>query len=118
MNERKHPTQRSSPAGAPAGLVRLFGELDLDTGRAAELDAALQRAVTDPDGPREITADVSGLAFCDSTGLNILLRAQLAALAHGHTLRLQGPTLQLLRLLQRTGALTLFTLDPPPPATA
>ncbi|MGW6841259.1 STAS domain-containing protein [Streptomyces sp. NPDC054958] len=118
MNEHNHPTRPASgPADAPPGLVRLFGELDLDTGRAAAIDAALQRAVTDPASPREITADVSGLAFCDSTGLSILLRAQLAAVTHGRTLRLQGPTAQLLRLLERTGALTLFT-QPPPPAAA
>ncbi|MCX5071046.1 STAS domain-containing protein [Streptomyces sp. NBC_00513] len=95
-------------------LVRVRGELDLDTGRAAELDAALRRAVTDPDNPAEITVDVSELMFCDSTGLNILLNAQLAALSHGRTLRLRAPNPQLVKLLHRTGALPLFTLDPPP----
>ncbi|MGW7348009.1 STAS domain-containing protein [Streptomyces sp. NPDC054854] len=119
MNEHHHPTRSASgPADTPPGLVRLFGELDQDTGRSAAIDAALQHAVTHPDSPREITADVSGLAFCDSTGLNILLRAQLAATTHGRTLRLQGPTRQLHRLLERTGALTLFTLDPTPPTAA
>ncbi|MGW7348137.1 STAS domain-containing protein [Streptomyces sp. NPDC054854] len=78
-------------------LVFVTGELDLDSGRAAAADAALQRAVTDPASPPEITADVSGLAFCDCTGLNILLRAQLAALSHGRTLRLQGANPQLVR---------------------
>ncbi|MFD9381308.1 STAS domain-containing protein [Streptomyces sp. NPDC059999] len=95
-------------------LVRVRGELDLDTGRAAELDAALRRAVTNPDNPTEITVDVSELTFCDSTGLNILLHAQLAALSHSRTLRLQTPNPQLLELLHRTGALPLFTLDPSP----
>ncbi|MGW6870403.1 STAS domain-containing protein [Streptomyces sp. NPDC054901] len=119
MNEHHHPTRSASgPADTPPGLVRLFGELDQDTGRSAAIDTALQQAVTHPDSPREITADVSGLAFCDSTGLNILLRAHLAAGAHDRTLRLQGPTRQLLRLLERTGALTLFTLDPTPPTAA
>ncbi|MFD5933051.1 STAS domain-containing protein [Streptomyces sp. NPDC060333] len=97
-------------------LVRVRGELDLDTGRAAALDAALRRAVTDPDNPTEITVDVSELMFCDSTGLNILLNAQLAALSHGRTLRLRAPNPQLVKLLHRTGALPLFTLDPPPAA--
>ncbi|MDX2394135.1 STAS domain-containing protein [Streptomyces sp. DK15] len=112
MNEQHHPTRSASgPADTPPGLVRLFGQLDQDTGRSAAIDAALQHAVTHPDSPRKITADVSGLAFCDSTGLNILLRAQLAATTHGRTLRL-------LRLLERTGALTLFTLHPTPPTAA
>ncbi|MFD3762715.1 STAS domain-containing protein [Streptomyces sp. NPDC058622] len=80
----------------------------------AVLDAALQRGVTDPGSPAEITVDVSGLGFCDSAGLNVLLRAQLTALSHGRTLRLHGPNPQLLKLLKRTGALALFDLGPPP----
>ncbi|MGW7315768.1 STAS domain-containing protein [Streptomyces sp. NPDC054854] len=119
MNEHHHPTRSASGAAdTPPGLVHLSGELDQDTGRGAAIDAALQDAVAHPDSPREFTADVSGLAFCDSTGLNILLRAHLAAHTHGRTLRLQGPTRQLLRLLERTGALTLFTLDPTLPTAA
>ncbi|MFD9381078.1 STAS domain-containing protein [Streptomyces sp. NPDC059999] len=111
-----HRSLRSEPVDARPDLVRVRGELDLDTGRAAQLDAALRRAIADPDNPTAITVDVSELAFCDSTGLNILLHAQLAALSHGRTLRLQAPNPQLVKLLHRTGALPLFTLDPPPAA--
>ncbi|MFD5892283.1 STAS domain-containing protein [Streptomyces sp. NPDC060334] len=100
---------------APLCLVRVAGDLDLDADRAA-LDAALRRAVADPDSPTLITVDVSELVFCDSTGLNILLRAQLAALTHGRTIQLRSPNRQLLRLLHRTGAIALFTLDTPPAA--
>ncbi|MFD5934819.1 STAS domain-containing protein [Streptomyces sp. NPDC060333] len=96
------------PAERP-DLISVTGELDLDTDHAAALDAALRRAVTDPANPAKITFDVSGLAFCDSTGLNILIRSQLTAL----TLHLHAPNPQLLKLLHRTGALTLFTLDTP-----
>ncbi|MCX5078628.1 STAS domain-containing protein [Streptomyces sp. NBC_00513] len=116
MTDHDQPSQRPEPRDARPDLVRVRGELDLDTGRAAELDAALRRAITDPDNPAEITVDVSELMFCDSTGLNILLHAQLAALSHGRTLRLRAPNPQLVRLLHRAGALTLFTLDPPPAA--
>lgn len=114
MSEHDHPSPHPAPERPRPALVRVRGELDLDAGRAAELDAALRHAITDPDGAAEITVDVSQLAFCDSTGLNILLRAQSAALAHGRTLRLQAPNPQLLRLLHRTGALSHFPLDPPP----
>ncbi|WP_392895530.1 STAS domain-containing protein [Streptomyces sp. LN699] len=113
MTDHDHPSLRPVPVHARPDLVRVRGELDLDTGRAAELDAALRRSVTNPDNPTEITVDVSELTFCDSTGLNILLHAQLAALSHSRTLRLQTPNPQLLKLLHRTGALPLFTLDPP-----
>ncbi|MCY0922109.1 STAS domain-containing protein [Streptomyces sp. H27-G5] len=110
MTEHDHPSQTPVPAERP-DLIRVTGELDLDTDHAAALDAALRRAVTDPTNPAKITVDVSGLAFCDSTGLDILIRAQLTALTHGRTLHLQAPNPQ---LLHRTGALTLFTCDTPP----
>ncbi|MFJ5811124.1 STAS domain-containing protein [Streptomyces sp. NPDC093093] len=116
MTDHDQPSQRPEPVDARSDLVRVPGELDLDAGRAAELDAALRRALADPGNPAEITVDVSELTFCDSTGLNILLHAQLAALSHGRTLRLRAPNPQLVRLLRRTGALPLFTLDPPPGA--
>ncbi|MGW6834852.1 STAS domain-containing protein [Streptomyces sp. NPDC054949] len=79
VTEHDHPSQTPVPAER-ADLIRVTGELDLDTDHAAALDAALRRAVTDPANPAKITVDVSGLAFCDSTGLNILIRAQLTAL--------------------------------------
>ncbi|MCY0953175.1 STAS domain-containing protein [Streptomyces sp. H27-S2] len=116
-HDHDHPSQRPVPADRP-DLVYVSGELDLDSGRAAAIDAALRRAVIDPGGPAEITVDVGGLGFCDSTGLNILLRAQLTALSHGRTLRLRAANPQLVKLLHRTGALALFTLDPLPAAPA
>ncbi|MFF4324499.1 STAS domain-containing protein [Streptomyces sp. NPDC001568] len=100
----QHPSPPDLPAAPPTGVViSVAGELDIDTDRTAALDATLQRAVTDPASPREITVDVSGLGFCDSAGLNVLLRAQLTAHAHGRTLRLHGPNPQLHHLLHRTG---------------
>ncbi|MFJ5811479.1 STAS domain-containing protein [Streptomyces sp. NPDC093093] len=114
MTDHDQPSQRPAPVDSRPDLIRVTGELDLDTDHAAALDAALRRAVTDPTNPAKIAVDVSGLAFCDSTGLNILIRAQLTALTHGRTLHLQAPNPQLLKLLHRTGALTLFTCDTPP----
>ncbi|MFD3330018.1 STAS domain-containing protein [Streptomyces sp. NPDC058701] len=110
----QHPSPTAVPATRPAVVVSVAGELDMDVDRTAALDAALQRAITDPGSPPEITIDVSGLGFCDSAGLNVLLRAQLTALSHGRTLRLRGPNPQLLNLLHRTGALTLFDVGLPP----
>ncbi|GGZ99947.1 hypothetical protein GCM10010371_69060 [Streptomyces subrutilus] len=87
------------------GLIRVSVELDLDARSGAELDTVLRGAAVDPGSPSEVAVDVGGLAVCDSTGLNILLRARGAAVAHGRTLRLKGSNLQLLGLLSRTGAL-------------
>ncbi|MFJ1869464.1 STAS domain-containing protein [Streptomyces sp. NPDC088097] len=114
MNDHDHPPQPFGPEAEH--VLRLArGELGLDSGRAVGIDTALRRAVTHPHST-VITVDVSELAFCDSSGLNILLRARLTALTHGHTLHLKAPTPQLLRLLDRTGTSTLFILDTPPPA--
>ncbi|MFD3876004.1 STAS domain-containing protein [Streptomyces sp. NPDC058623] len=123
MTDHDQPARHPSPAAVPSArpavvVVSVAGELDMDADRTAELDAALQRAATDPGSPAEITVDVSGLGFCDSAGLNVLLRAQLTALAHGRTIRLRGPNPQLLNLLKRTGALTLLDHEPPPPTAA
>ncbi|MFD3781461.1 STAS domain-containing protein [Streptomyces sp. NPDC058612] len=86
----------------------------MDADRTALLNAALQRAVTNPGGPTVITNDVSELGFCDSNGINVLLRAQLTAITHSRTLRLRGPNSQLLKPLNRTGPLTLFRFAPSP----
>lgn len=123
MTDHDQPAQHPSPAAVSAAppavvVVSVAGELDINTDRTAALDAALQRSVTGPHSPPEITVDVSGLGFCGSAGLNVLLRAQLTALSHGRTLHLHGPNPQLLSLLHRTGALTLFNHKPPPPAVA
>ncbi|MGW6691115.1 STAS domain-containing protein [Streptomyces sp. NPDC054961] len=95
-------------------MVRLSGEMDIT--RASEVRTVLLHAVTRPDGPAEIVIDLSDLTFCDSSGLNALLRARLEAVESGHTLRLAAPTHQMLRLLELTGTLQLFPIDPAPPA--
>ncbi|MFD9380836.1 hypothetical protein ACFWBH_35900 [Streptomyces sp. NPDC059999] len=89
--------------------------MDLDADRAA-LAAALRRAVTDPYSPTLITVDVGELVFCDSTGLNILLRAQLAALTHGRCGAGAAAIGGWANVAGWCGAIALFTLDTPPAA--
>lgn len=106
------------PAGPPppageAVVVRLSGEMDL--GRVDEVRALLLEAATRPGGPADIVVDLGGLTFCDSAGLNLLLRARLQAVASGRTLRLAAPSAQMLRLLEITGTLPLFPIDTVPP---
>ncbi|MGW6864814.1 STAS domain-containing protein [Streptomyces sp. NPDC054901] len=93
-------------------VVQVAGEMDLDHARhlRAELEAALGRA------REEVVVDLSGLAFCDSSGLNALLAARLQAEELGRVLRLAGPSRQMLRLLEMTGARELFRIDAQPPA--
>ncbi|MGW4806861.1 STAS domain-containing protein [Kitasatospora sp. NPDC004272] len=87
-----------SPGGAL--VVRPEGELDHDS--VGPLREALERAVADP--PGRLVVDCGGLGFCDSTGLNLLLRAHAAALRAGLPLLLAAPGPVVARMLEITGA--------------
>ncbi|MFJ6940408.1 STAS domain-containing protein [Streptomyces sp. NPDC101132] len=89
-------------------VVVLGGELDVD--RAPMLAEALEMAIDQPGGPVEIVLDVAGLEFCDSSGLNVLLRAHSNAQGHGKRLSLRAPRPQLRRLLALTGSERLFPI--------
>lgn len=93
---------------AEATVLTLAGELDHDT--AEPLRAALETARAD--GGRRLLVDVSGLDFCDSTGLNVLLRNRLAARESGGSLELVGLHRPVARMFHITGADGLFPLHP------
>lgn len=57
---------------APVPTVRATGELDLDT--AAQLCGAIGEAATQAREPR-VVVDLTGIEFCDSTGLRALIGA-------------------------------------------
>lgn len=94
-------------------MVRLSGEMDIS--RVDEVRALLLEAMTRTGGRADIVVDLSGLTFCDSAGLNLLLRARLQVMESGRTLRLAAPSAQMLRLLEITGSLALFPVDTAPP---
>ncbi|OKK17231.1 hypothetical protein AMK16_20285 [Streptomyces sp. CB00455] len=102
---------RPSASGAEATVVRVMGDIDMD--RTDELRSMLMEAVAD-DGSGPVVVDVSGLTFCDSTGLSVLLRARMAAEEAGRAMCLAGPTQQLVRLLEVTGAGALLPVVPVP----
>lgn len=81
------------------------GELDHDT--AEPLRQALD--TTWPDGKR-LLVDLTHLDFCDSTGLNVLLRGRLAIQESGGTLELVGLHPPVARMFHITGADRLFRL--------
>ncbi|MFE1413434.1 STAS domain-containing protein [Streptomyces sp. NPDC058746] len=89
-------------------VVHVGGEMDVD--RAPMLRNALSAAITRPGGPGEIVVDLAYLSFCDSSGLNALIEALHTAQEHGKQLSLRAPQPQFLRLLDLTGADTLFTI--------
>ncbi|MFJ8622032.1 STAS domain-containing protein [Kitasatospora sp. NPDC093550] len=90
----------------PLRTVTVAGELDHDT--ADGLRAAL--AAPYRDGFARILVDLADLRFCDSTGLNVLLRARLDADAAGWRLALVGPNPVVARLFAITGADTVLRI--------
>lgn len=80
----------------PRGL-RLQGELDLAT--VAEMEAALQDLVREGG---DITLDVSGLQFMDSTAIQLLIRTVQGLDSRGRVV-LDGPVHSVRRLIDVMG---------------
>ncbi|MFG1808107.1 STAS domain-containing protein [Streptomyces sp. NPDC049040] len=87
-----------------APCLRLVGELDLDG--TAELHSALADCFARRSA--RVVLDIRGLAFCDCSGLNVLLEAKATADRIGTELRLAGARPQVARLLALTGAVEVF----------
>lgn len=82
------------------------GELDHDT--AELLSGPLEQCVDE--GYSRLVVDCSGLEFCDSTGLNVLLGARLQAEAAGGGVHLAGMSRVVARVFEITGAEAVFTV--------
>ncbi|WP_086828195.1 STAS domain-containing protein [Streptomyces sp. NRRL B-24572] len=83
-------------------VLALDGELDHDT--ADPLRSALREYA----GAMRVVVDCAGLRFCDSTGLNVLLRTRLRLLAEGGHVDLAGLRPPVRRIFEITGALRVF----------
>ena len=87
-------------------VVTATGELDLYTAPRLQTDlAALLRENID-----RIVVDLSGVEFCDSTGMNVLLAAMKRLKEKGGVLELAAPRPAVRRILQVTGLDTVFTV--------
>lgn len=91
--------------GASA-VVTPAGELDHHT--ADLLREPLEECLAK--GFNRLVIDCSGLEFCDSTGLNVLLGARLKADAAGGGVHLAGMQPMVARVFEITGAEAVFTL--------
>ncbi|MEV4949031.1 STAS domain-containing protein [Streptomyces sp. NPDC053755] len=102
------------PGQEPGAVVlAVRGELDHDT--ADTLRAALDEqagAVGDGaargTGASRIVVDCTALTFCDSSGLNVLLRSRLQALEAGRSVELAGLRPPVSRMFEITGARSVF----------
>ncbi|MCX4524614.1 MULTISPECIES: STAS domain-containing protein [unclassified Streptomyces] len=86
-----------------AVVLALAGELDHDTASALRraLDAALVRAA-------RLVVDLTELGFCDSAGLNELLRGRLAVQEAGGAFRVGEPRGPVARMFRITGVDRVF----------
>ncbi|MEU9019746.1 STAS domain-containing protein [Actinomadura sp. NPDC048394] len=81
-------------------VVQVSGELDLAT--APGLSARVGRLIAEGDPPR-IVLDLGGVSFCDSSGINALVRLWKHISAAGGQLLVLRPQPRLVTLLSRTG---------------
>jgi anti-sigma B factor antagonist len=96
-------TLQAGPSG-PA-LITASGELDYHTGprlRACLDDVPLASGAA-------LVLDLSGITYCDSTGVSVLAHAYRRTEAAGVTLALAGAAPAVFRLLSFTGLDRLFT---------
>ena len=105
MNE-SGPGTDASPPGAGSVVCRIVGDLDLDTVGAAR--AALDRALASR--APVLVVDLSGVGFCDSSGLNLLLQARYDAEAAGVTIRLAALASAVARVFELTGMAAVFSI--------
>ncbi|MFJ8043345.1 STAS domain-containing protein [Kitasatospora sp. NPDC096147] len=96
------------PSGEHAVVCTLAGDLDIESLAPAEqvLGEALRS------GPATLVIDLEQVGFCDSSGLNLLLKVRVDAKAADVGLRLAAPSAPVRRLLELTGAEAVFELHP------
>ncbi|GAB3206286.1 anti-sigma B factor antagonist [Marinactinospora thermotolerans DSM 45154] len=87
-------------------MVAIRGEIDLYT--APRLHDELIGALDG--GASRLIADLSGVDFCDSTGINVLLSAMKRAREKGGDLVLVAPRPAVTKILQITGLDAVFTV--------
>jgi anti-sigma B factor antagonist len=91
-------------------VLSVTGEIDLYT--APTLQSELMTALSP--GQVWVIVDMSGVDFCDSTGINVLLAAHRHARERGGGLQLASPGTATRKVLQVTGLESVFTvLDEP-----
>lgn len=89
------------------GLPIVVAPEEIDIRNAGELRSALLVAAAQSP---VVVVDLSGTEFCDSSGLNVLVRALRRAQADGGEVRLVAARPAVLRILGVTGVGTLFRI--------
>ncbi len=91
--------------------MSVHGEIDLYT--VPRLQRELANVLATGEAVR-LVIDLSGVDFCDSTGVNVLLAAHRQAREKGGDLELAAPRPAVRKILQVTGLETVFTVTDNP----
>ena len=102
----------STRSNAGQAVLAVAGEIDLYT--APRLQAEFARLLET--GVERVVIDMSGVEFCDSTGMNVLLSALKRLRERGGTLEVAGPRPAVRKILQVTGLDSVFTVYEAVPA--
>ncbi len=102
----------SSRSHEDHAIVIATGEIDLYT--APRLHSELAAVIANCAPGYRVIVDMSGVEFCDSTGMNVLLTCLRQAREHGGELELAAPRPAVRKILQVTGLDSVFTIDPDP----
>jgi anti-anti-sigma factor len=92
-----------------AALLGVAGEIDMATAPVLE-QAAL--ALLD-ERPRRLVLDFSGVPFCDSSGIGVLVRLYNRAVAGGCKVSIRQPTPNVRAILDMTALTRIFEIDDP-----
>src|SRR5579875_1179892 len=93
-------------------LVIATGEIDLYT--APRLQSALAGVIASAAQAPRVVVDMSGVEFCDSTGMNVLLSSLRQARERGGELELAAPHPAVRKILSVTGLDSVFTIGAGP----
>ena len=88
------------------------GEIDLYT--APRLQGELAEVIASAAPASRIVVDMSGVEFCDSTGMNVLLSCLRQVRERGGELELAAPRPAVMKILQVTALDSVFTIIPSP----
>src|SRR6201997_4479742 len=89
-------------------LVIATGEIDLYT--APRLQSELAAVIASAAPASRVIVDMSGVDFCDSTGMNVLLSCLRQARERGGELELAAPRPAVRKILSVTGLDAVFTV--------
>ena len=84
------------------------GEIDLYT--APRLQSELAAVIASAAPSTRVVFDMSGVEFCDSTGMNVLLSCLRRVRERGGELEIASPKPAVRKILQVTGLDSVFTL--------